>query len=343
MAKYVYPIDINNKNVIKTQDFNPPSHMGIDWGAPKNTPIYASNSGTVAVKMFNAPYGSGFGGYGNVLLLSHSDGYYTLYAHCATLYVNQGATVVQGQLIAGVGNTGQVTGATGLHLHFEIRQSRDGNQINPLDVLEGRPVPIPAQWYTGNRYLSQNEQDSNALKVWQYFSAQGWSIDAICAMIGNMAVESTINPSVWYNLQPYSGAYGLTQWNPYTNYSEWAGAGWQNNGDKECARIQYELSNNLQWIKTDDYNITFSEFAHANHDESEEDEPAYSLDFLTGAFLFNYERAGTDTLQERITQARYYYNLLSPYPIQTKPPSRFKNSKSEKWIYYLNPLLKYGR
>ena len=54
----------------------------------------------------------------------------TLYAHCSEIYVNEGSHVLQGQEIAEVGSTGNVTGP---HLHFEIR--RNDTLVNPEDIV----------------------------------------------------------------------------------------------------------------------------------------------------------------------------------------------------------------
>ncbi len=104
-------------------------HKGIDIAAPYGTNIYASKAGTVLVS-FKGYSGSGYGGYGNVVLLDHWDGTYTLYAHCSLRLVSVGETVSQGQVIAKVGSTGQ---STGNHCHFEIRQGT--TYLNPLNYV----------------------------------------------------------------------------------------------------------------------------------------------------------------------------------------------------------------
>lgn len=103
-------------------------------------------------------------------------------------------------------------------------------------------------WIYGNRYLDADEMLNNAKIVQEYGLASGWSSNAICAILGNMEAESTINPGVWENLDPYWGGYGLVQWTPYTKYSNWAGLGWKNNGDKQLQRIDWEAEHNEQWF-----------------------------------------------------------------------------------------------
>lgn len=92
------------------------SHKGVDICASAGTPIYASAAGTVSKAGYEK---SGAGsGYGYSVIISHSGGYSTVYAHCLSLTVSAGQTVKQGQLIGYVGSTGR---STGNHCHFEIR------------------------------------------------------------------------------------------------------------------------------------------------------------------------------------------------------------------------------
>lgn len=86
-------------------------HAGTDIGANSGTPIIAADSGTVAVAT------SG-GGYGNYVVINHSNGRSTLYAHMSAIAVSYGQSVNQGDTIGYVGSTGW---STGPHLHFEVR------------------------------------------------------------------------------------------------------------------------------------------------------------------------------------------------------------------------------
>ena len=89
-------------------------HGGLDIAAPTGTPIFAAAAGRVIYS------DDGMRGYGNVVLIDHGEGLVTLYAHNSENLVDEGDRVVQGALIAKVGNTGQ---STGPHLHFEVRVS----------------------------------------------------------------------------------------------------------------------------------------------------------------------------------------------------------------------------
>lgn len=109
---------------ILTQGYHS-NHYGIDIGNKRNTPIYASAPGTVKI----AREGGWNYGYGTYLIIDHGDGVETLYAHNTTLKVAVGDYVKSGQLVALMGNTGNVWGPTGIHLHFELRIN--GRKVNP--------------------------------------------------------------------------------------------------------------------------------------------------------------------------------------------------------------------
>lgn len=99
-------------------------HRAIDIGAPKGTPVVASDSGYVAVAQWSDV------GYGRMIIIDHGNGYQTLYAHLSAYVVDHGQSVGKGQLIGLCGSTGN---STGPHLHFEIIQN--GTRRNPLGYL----------------------------------------------------------------------------------------------------------------------------------------------------------------------------------------------------------------
>lgn len=101
-------------------------HAGLDIAAPTGTPIRAVMSGTVVSAGER-------GGYGNTVVVEHSDGSRGLYAHCSRLDVAAGQRIRAGQPIAAVGSTGR---STGPHLHFELRI--DGEAVDPESHLSFR-------------------------------------------------------------------------------------------------------------------------------------------------------------------------------------------------------------
>lgn len=100
-------------------------HAGIDIGAGTGSAVVAADSGTVSVA-------TNGGGYGNYIMIYHSNGNYTLYAHLHSMSVSVGQSVTKGQTIGGVGSTGY---STGPHLHFEVRVN--GGTVNPLQYFSG--------------------------------------------------------------------------------------------------------------------------------------------------------------------------------------------------------------
>jgi len=107
-------------------------HTGVDFAAPRGTPILAAGSGTVE-------RANRYGGYGNYIRIRHTDGYKTAYAHLKSFArgVRKGKYVKQDQVIGYVGTTGR---STGPHLHYEV--IHHGKKINPrrLSQLSGKPL-----------------------------------------------------------------------------------------------------------------------------------------------------------------------------------------------------------
>jgi len=99
------------------------NHTGIDIAANSGTEIQSSISGVVTQV-------SNEGNYGNHVRIS-KDNVTTLYAHCKEICVTEGQEILQGQVVATVGSTGN---STGPHLHFEI--IIDGKQVNPDEIIQ---------------------------------------------------------------------------------------------------------------------------------------------------------------------------------------------------------------
>lgn len=100
------------------------SHEGIDIAARIGTSIVAADDGIVIYS------GNNLSGYGNLTVISHAGGLFTVYAHAKKNFTHKGQKVYKGQVIAQVGVTGRTTGP---HLHFEVRH--DSKAVNPLDFM----------------------------------------------------------------------------------------------------------------------------------------------------------------------------------------------------------------
>jgi murein DD-endopeptidase MepM/ murein hydrolase activator NlpD len=99
---------------------------GINLAVPEGTPIKAADDGVVAYA------GNELKGYGNLVLIRHSNGYVSAYAHASELMVKRGDTIKRGQVIAHAGQTGNVTSP---QLHFEIRKG--STPVDPAQYLGG--------------------------------------------------------------------------------------------------------------------------------------------------------------------------------------------------------------
>ena len=99
-------------------------HRGVDFAAPRGTPIMAAGDGVVE-------YASTNGTFGRFLRIRHNGTYKSAYAHLKSFArgVRVGTRVRQGQIVAYVGTTGR---STGPHLHYEVH--RNNVQINPLSL-----------------------------------------------------------------------------------------------------------------------------------------------------------------------------------------------------------------
>jgi LysM repeat protein len=94
------------------------SYNAVDFANRCGTPIYAAAGGIVTVITNNGGWNSG---YGNHIRIQHPSGALTVYAHLSVVNVQVGQEIAQGQVIGAIGNTGNVKGPTGCHLHFEVR------------------------------------------------------------------------------------------------------------------------------------------------------------------------------------------------------------------------------
>ncbi|HSO27241.1 MAG TPA: M23 family metallopeptidase [Anaerolineales bacterium] len=102
-------------------------HLAIDIAAGEGAPVYAADAGVIVFS------GTATGGYGNMIVIDHGNGYQTLYAHLSSTAASCGRSVSAGTTVGYAGSTGN---STGPHLHFEVRFQ--GGFVNPWFVL---PAP----------------------------------------------------------------------------------------------------------------------------------------------------------------------------------------------------------
>ena len=122
-------------------------HYGMDFSAPRGTPVYAPGDGVVK----RADNRSS--GYGRHIRIDHGFGYTSLFAHLYKYNVKRGQRVKRGDLIGFVGSTGR---SQGPHLHYEI--FKDGDKINPLNFYYGH---LSAEEY--DQILKKSQQENQSL------------------------------------------------------------------------------------------------------------------------------------------------------------------------------------
>lgn len=187
--------------------------------------------------------------------------------------------------------------------------------------------------YWGNTYdssqaLTYAQMEINATYLYSAFTSNGWTINSIAGILGNMQSESAINPGRWQGNRvggdPDKHGYGLVQWTPYTKYTNWV-QGDPSTMDNNISRILYEVENNIQWGKTSSYPLTFKEFTQST-------ETPY---YLAMAFLHNYERPKDPNQPIRGTQANAWYEFLTGVtPEPPKPEVQIVNRRFPWVVYY---------
>ncbi|GMR17419.1 MAG: peptidoglycan DD-metalloendopeptidase family protein [Gammaproteobacteria bacterium] len=141
------------------------AHRGVDYAAPKGTPVKAAGDGKVIFRGRK-------GGYGNAVILQHGGNITTLYAHLSSFAssARPGRRVVQGQTIAYVGSTGLATAA---HLHYEYRIN--GVHRNPRTVPLPQAAPIRDEYR--EQFLATAEPILRQLQLFKRTQIAALSVD----------------------------------------------------------------------------------------------------------------------------------------------------------------------
>lgn len=159
-------------------------HDGLDLSGAYGLNVYAAADGTVS-------FAGNEDGYGNKVVIQHSNGISTLYGHNQSISVKSGDAVKKGQLIAYMGSSGD---STGPHLHFGA--FNNGTSFDPLDL-----------------YKSSLVGNDNMEKIWNYLTKTlGCTPQAAAGIMGNMWKENTtFEPSMVQDGGNGNG-YGICQW-----------------------------------------------------------------------------------------------------------------------------------
>ena len=100
-------------------------HRGLDFMGEVGVPVFSTGDGTIELSQMT------FGGFGNLVVINHGNGYKTRYAHLDAFTIKRGDKVKRGETIGFMGNSGR---SAGTHLHYEVL--KNGVQVNPIGFFE---------------------------------------------------------------------------------------------------------------------------------------------------------------------------------------------------------------
>lgn len=201
---------------------------------------------------------------------------------------------------------------------------------------------------TTSRQLSEGEALTNAKCFYGYMHiTYGWTLEAVCGVLGNMWYESSVNPNRWQgdniNANPAgSEGFGLVQWTPYSKVTDWmkeqgAWGNYSTYGNVECDRLALEMQGQIEaWYSTSTYPMSSTDFINSTADPS----------YLAMVFLCNYERPLDSNQPFRGTKATEYYNLLKSWtpvlPGQNENGPG-QNTKKQFWMFMPNKRRIYAK
>lgn len=190
------------------------------------------------------------------------------------------------------------------------------------------------EWIKGNRWLTIGEMQNNATIIFNELLKNGFTLESICGLLGNTGGvytlgESSINPGIWQNLTPNPVlGFGLFQWTPSTNYTNWADVNGYDHDDG-YGQLDWLINQTVptgQWIPTSDYPETFNEFKASTKDP----------EYLAYVFLNNFERPANRNQPDRQRNAIYWYEwYTNSYVPPENPPQNGGewSSKMPIWLY----------
>ena len=183
-------------------------------------------------------------------------------------------------------------------------------------------------WIASDQYLNQQHKDENAKLIWDYLTALGWTPQSVAGILGNMDVESSMNPALiegrGYHTLPTNSTVlaittqtgvGLVQWTGTTptppagqklaSFAIRYNKEWYD-GELQCFRLEQECANDLQFDHGTVDGVSYDWQVYTTSTETPEQ--------LAKVWQTLYERGGTDT-QTRQEKARYYFNLCNRMPL----------------------------
>lgn len=185
------------------------------------------------------------------------------------------------------------------------------------------------QWYAkaiGAYTRDSNEAINNAWMIWQTLQIEGWTLNAVSGLLGNIGYESGYNPWRWQNdiisVPSLSGVqgYGLVQFTPSGKYILDTRAQslygydpnyYNHNGSASDGYAQILFIDlYADYYPTSAYPETYAQYKASSQ----------TPEYLAEAWLYNYERPQSPNPTQRAAEARYWFDLLSSGPTPPPPP-----------------------
>lgn len=328
--KYYYPIgsaEIKEENGKKMatgnpvlsyiiKDYNPGTNEGIDIGSNVElVNIIAIKSGVISKVVNNCEVGDKKcnSGYGNMVVISHSDGMVSTYAYLDAVYVLDGQSVTQGEVIGTMGMTGDTNEKA---LHFEIKVS-SGARVNPNTYISNQnPRPQPSS-------VGTIQGGTNTQTVCLTLKKYGASDSGIAGVMSNINFESgflstnlenqyekilgyndrsytaAVDNGTYNNFANDSAGYGLCQWTYHTRKAALL------NSAKSSGVSIGDVGNQISFLFRELKN-GYSGLYNAIMSGSE------SVDSVASNFCHNFENPANHTQcnTTRVSYARSYYNYV---------------------------------
>lgn len=198
--------------------------------------------------------------------------------------------------------------------------------------------------------LTDDQKKMNATYIYNYFSNLGWSPQAICGMLGNIQIESGINPGAWNTWRNEQEAYGLFQCRPGQDYLKYAGLKADKANEMAENNPQWLMNSQLKffqetldpsgdpkvdkrWLETGNYTrlpLAFSDSGKMEYGKYSVSE--YDIGDLALVFEASYERSGNgaNKLRERI-KAAYEWGIYFGVIDETEAENKYENGFGGNW------------